>query len=202
MSIHSIIVDDFFQNPEEIRKIALKLEFTPSLDGSYSGRRTASLKYTHAFIHREVEHRVLNYYNLSPSNYITDTYFHITGERSGKEGWVHIDYPAHLASVLYLNPDVKDIKSGTSLYDKNTGFEGPSQKEILVYRKAFIQDIDYVVEKEQNNSNYTKTAIIGGKFNRMIIYPGCVSHTGEGYFGNNVDDSRLTLVAFIFPKNN
>ena len=197
---YSVIVDDFLEQPLAIRDIALNLEYKSSYTGIYAGKRTLSLNLTHEPLYTKISKKILSYYNLDFNDYNAEMCFHITEGKFGKQGWVHSDYPVILSSVLYLNPSINGIDSGTSLFDKNPGFSAHSQKEILTLKKSFIQGIDCIKEKEKFNSNYTKTVVIGGKFNRLVIYPGNVFHTGEGYFGNNVCDSRLTLVSFVYKK--
>ena len=45
--------------------------------------------------------------------------------------------------------------------------------------------------------------IILGYGNRLIIFPGTVHHKENKFFGNTIEDSRLTLVFFVLiPDDN
>ena len=43
----TVIVDNFFKYPLDVREFALSLNYKPSEEGIYSGKRTTSLHITH-----------------------------------------------------------------------------------------------------------------------------------------------------------
>ena len=196
---HVIIKDNFLDNnlALKLRELALSMNFSASPEGIYSGRRTQDLKISHKFIFDNVYKKILNLYNVAPSNYGASMHFHITEGKFGSNGWVHSDSPCILAAIIYLNPQIKNIEGGTSLFNP---VDNSVQVDGRVLRKSFIEGKDYVAEKANYNSNFVKTVSIGGIFNRMAAYPGDMLHAGEGYFGNDVNDSRLTLLTFFFKK--
>ena len=197
---HIVIKDDFLEDPlpARLRDLALGMRFASSKEGVYSGRRTQDLKYSHKFIYDNICKKILNLYNVNMRDYGATMYFHITEGKFGSSGWVHSDSPCSLASIIYLNPQVNNIECGTSLYNIDNSAQNTGDYSML--RKSFIDGKDYVREKEVYNSHFIKTATIGGVFNRMVSYPGSVHHAGEGYFGNDVSDSRLTLLTFFHKK--
>lgn len=196
---HVVIKDNFLEGPLAIRarELAFSMRFASSPTGVYSGRRTEDIKFSHKFLYDNVCRKILKLYNEDPKDYIATMYFHITEGKFGSTGWVHSDHPCSLAAIVYLNPQVKNIECGTGIFSmgKPTEFIDSS-----TLRKSFIEGKDYVAEKNEYNSNFTQTVKIGGVFNRLVAYPGDVLHAGEGYFGHDVNDSRLTLLTFFFKK--
>jgi hypothetical protein len=198
---HTVIVDDFLEKPYAIRDIALGLEFKLSPAGIYSGKRTLSLNHTHTFLYDRIKKRVLNYYNLKPDDYEAEICFHTTEAVFGQLGWVHSDFPVELACVLYLNPNINHMISGTSFFDLKPNSKVDNNLVGNYMRTSFKISEDNQEMKDKFNSKFVKTATVGGKFNRLVIYPGNMFHAGEGYFGTEVSNSRLTLLGFFFKKN-
>ena len=201
ISKHAVIVDDFHEQPHAFRKIALELEYLASPHGVYSGKRTLSLHHTHSILYERIKKRILKYYDLNPDDYHAEICFHITEGVFGEEGWVHNDYPAELAAILYLNPSINDLNSGTSLFCQVPNYKNDNLKSSLTMRKSFLEEKDNLKTKKEYNSKFIKTVTVGGKFNRLVIYPGDMFHAGEGYFGTDISNSRLTLVSFFYKKN-
>ena len=198
---HSVIVDNFYEQPHALRDLALGLEFIPSPGGIYSGKRTRDLHDTHKFLYDLVKKRVLKYYDLNPNDFEAEINFHITESKFGQEGWVHSDSPIVLASVLYLNPNINDISSGTSFFDLKPNFNVDNHITGKYMRESFKEGKDNLEMKNNSNSKFIKTATVGGKFNRLVVYPGATFHAGEGFFGTGVGDSRLTLLSFFYKKD-
>ncbi len=196
----TIIADGFFKDPFEVRKMALELEYKTSPQGVYSGKRTPSLHLTHLNFFREVCGKILDCYSIPYTNYSASMHFHTTGAEFGDSGWVHADSTkgegSVLACLVYLNPfSQSDITCGTSLYrltNLNYGAE-----TIPYMKESFISGVDNKNKKEEYNSNYIKTVDVGGNFNRMLAYDAKQYHTGSGYYGDDNNSSRLTLLTFF-----
>ena len=140
----TIVVDRFFKDPYEVRKLALEMKYEPSPEGIFSGKRTESLHINYPNFFREVCKKILNCYSIPLINYNASMHFHITGEEFGNTGWVHND-GGTLASIVYLNVDsYNNINNGTSLYRvKNIN----KDEGTPTLRKSFIEGKDYTEEK-------------------------------------------------------
>jgi hypothetical protein len=196
----SLIVDNFFKDPLRVREFALTLDYTPCKEGTFSGIRTESLHITHPNFFRRVCKKILSCYSLSYKDYSATMHFHLTGEEVGDTGWVHIDggcaEGSKLASIIYLNPSDSGIKNGTSLYKLTNLDRNPNTHKTM--REAFITSKDNEENRNIHNSNYEPNIIIGNNFNRMIAYDTNTPHAGSGYYGNNAETSRLTLLTFFY----
>lgn len=200
-----MIVDDFFDNPDYMRQLALEQEYFPDPDGSFPGQRsemlmitypsvyrTFILKYLSLFFDMQKEHIEWSFFNI---------YFHKIQSRF-ESGWVHRDVvgtPSMTAGVVYLNPHVVDpYNSGTSLYRQITPVEDPSH--MYEYYKGNISHEEFAAARDLNNSCFEETLKISNKYNRLIAYNGHVPHKPND-FSSFKEEDRYTLVFFMDFKN-
>jgi hypothetical protein len=195
----TIIVDDFFKYPLDIREFALQFKYFPSDNGTYSGVRTESLHITHINFFRKVCNKILKCYSVPYLNYNATMHFHLTGEEVGDNGWVHTDaagdQPPGIASIIYLNPQNNNINNGTTLYkisNPNIGVE-----YVREMKSSFIAGEDKKDLRDKHNQDYLPTIKIGNMFNRMIGYDTRSPHAGASYFGTDIASLRLTLLIFF-----
>lgn len=121
----------------------------------------------------------------------------------------HVDsfLSGDLACVHYLCS--KD-KGGTSLYrHKKTGYEKITKDRLAHYTQAVIDEGALEISHTKsymNGSNeyYEVIAEIDATFNRMVVYPSNILHSGNIPTDFNFDphpaSGRLTLNSFIFSK--
>ncbi len=143
----SIVVDNFFSQPELIVDFASKLKFYQNKDGRWPGKRTESLHLIAPQIHRHVGRKVLA--TLFPNNYtkitynLGDLYFQKISSEFCNTGWIHVDDPAELTIIIYLS---KHKKCGTSIFDYVKAF--PTNDESSKKKFNILQ---------QNNLNIVTT---------------------------------------------
>lgn len=122
----------------------------------------------------------------------------------------HIDsyLSGDLAFVHYL---CDQSKGGTSLYrHKKTGYEKITSETIDIYSQTVIDEGALVFEKKSymngSNNYFEQIAEVDALFNRMIVYPSNILHSGNippnFDFDPNPTTGRLTLNSFIFSKRN
>jgi hypothetical protein len=200
----TVIVDNFFKYPLDIREFALQFKFSPSEVGRFSGVRTGSLHETHASFFRSVCKKILDCYSIQFTNYRAAMHFHLTGDEFGDNGWVHTDANGDLAlgiaSIIYLNTDNNNLTNGTGLYKLTNPDYSKDQAEdnINEMRKSYIEVKDNVDIKHKHNLNFEPTVMVGNMFNRMVAYDSRTPHAGLKYFGNDNISSRLTLLTFFY----
>ena len=191
----TIIVDNFFKYPHDVRNLALSLAYEPSNEGMYSGVRTESLHITHPNFFKAVCHKILTCYSIKYEDYIAGMYFHLTDQKSGDSGWIHKDANNLLGSIIYLNIDNNSFNSGTYLYKINN--LDHSRENLKDMKDSYKFSTDNKQSQIKHNRDYTPTINIGNLFNRMIAYDASYPHSGTGYFGTNKETSRLTLITFF-----
>lgn len=207
LNFHSVCVDNFFSNPDLIRRYALSLEYQKSEDGSWPGKRSDTLNNINQNLQNLILAKVfalyypVNGYEIS----FDDSYvgFQITNPYSEDKhslknvGWIHSDDDTVVAGIIYLTPN-PNPDSGTSLYDlkdeyKNLHDDSAVQvekhnfymaKEVMGYDKKILQ----------HNNKFKVKTIFKNVYNRLIMYSGGEYHSANNFYCNQ---ERLTLTYFI-----
>jgi hypothetical protein len=178
VKIHKI--DNFFDNPDEIREFALKMDFDEPLPihGWHGIRATPKDRIVagvdlEKMISEEVSFRIPNFtYDEM------DLYFHITPEEvrnhfdteTFEEASKHYDSnDSRIVGLVYLTPNPPK-NSGTSFFDDSGNKVGEAENV----------------------------------YNRMVMYPADILHGPTNPFGDTKENGRLTLVFFLkkYEKQN
>lgn len=176
MLVNMLVIDDFYNNPEEVREFALQQDF--SVKGNYPGARTES--FLNEDTMRGIQDIILPF-----AGQVVDWGTQYSGcfqtcsalDRT----WIHADVNNTWAGVLYLTPDAP-LSGGTALYrHKQTGH---------------VNDLGEPYEY----NDYTKWDVVdqvGNLFNRLVLYRGGLFHASVDYFGSDITDSRLIQTFFF-----
>ncbi len=174
----TVIVDNFFPNPNEIRDFALSQDF--SVKGNYPGKRTKSFASNeHKEIFEKMLGRTITYW---PKEY--NGSFQITN--STQKSWIHRDLTDYSA-LIYLTPNAP-LDGGTTIYShKSTGLTYAFNKE----------DEDRLSIDSSNKDAWDIIDSIGNVYNRLVIFNGKRSHKSTSYFGTDNISGRLFMVFFF-----
>ena len=172
------VIDDFYENIDEIRKIALDQPFDDV--GNYPGGRTKS------FASEELKQRFeiiigkkITYW---PEQY--NGSFQITNKDN--VSWIHRD-KTNYSVVIFLTPNAP-INSGTILYShKASGLRCASNDK----------EEELLSNDSSNDDAWNQIDIIGNIYNRCLIFNGKTTHKSNVYFGDTKDNSRLTQTFFF-----
>ena len=192
------IVDNFFKNPNEIRKIALSLDY--GLKGNHPGFRTEALNLINKDLCQLISKKIFSLFlNLDKEivNYELAIHFQYT-PKPFDFGWAHIDHGFYCAGVVYLTPNPpKD--TGTIIFDDLENLEESEELQMAknYYYRNRIKHKDYDKLREKHNSSVNKNIIIENVYNRALIYPANYTHCENNFFGETKEDSRLTCVFFL-----
>lgn len=175
-----IVVDDFYNNPEEVREVAQSLSF--SVEGNYPGKRTGPLNQEKAIksvfeTFQRLIGQPLREWDLENLGY--NSAFQLTLE--GDKTWIHSD-TTDWACVVFLTPEAP-LNSGTAFYS----YKG---------RKG----IDNKGEKAPHpeDPEWIKSDVISNVFNRAVIYNGLLFHRSDlPGFGETVENGRLFQTFFF-----
>ena len=178
------IIDNFFEDPDKIREIAMGCEYKNCEEhhttGNWPGVRSD-------FINNVLGHDVFEelvfkmFKEIHPgkklNGYYAESFFQICGEDDG-DSWVHQDnYPwCNGVSLIYLSPN-PEKNSGTIIYEP--------------------VDCGYNAYDIWNKDNYKEVEIIDNVYNRLVSYDQLEYHKSDTYFGDNTQNSRLTIVSFF-----
>jgi hypothetical protein len=177
MRVNTIIVDDFYSNPDEVREFALSQDF--SVKGNYPGYRTIP------FLNESTKQGIQEMI-LPIAGQIVDWGEQYSGCfqlcTAGDRTWIHADVNNTWAGVLYLTPDAP-LSGGTAFYKhKWTGDRTEDSEEQYEPRDLTKWD---VVDQ------------VGNVFNRLVLYRGDLFHASVDYFGSGSHDGRLIQTFFF-----
>jgi|DEB0MinimDraft_6_1074348.scaffolds.fasta_scaffold33031_2 hypothetical protein len=199
-----IVIDNFLQNPDEVRRMALSQTYkkNDASGGYWPGGRTEQVSKLNPEYADPIHRKVLSVaYNIERSSdmavKISSEFQYVTDDFGF--GKVHRD-PDEVAAVLYLTPDAP-VDSGTEFYKQVANIpEDLSAAYTDVC--ASVATGNPITEEQQKIkdaffSNYVKTDVVANIYNRLVVYPSIYPHCATRYFGNTLKDARLTQVFFI-----
>jgi hypothetical protein len=188
MRIDSLIIDNFLDDPDYIRNVALNSEF--NLTGSFPGRRTYQCD---TLYNNEVKNKLEKVLNLKivdwnkhfdqTANEVVDldtSCFQLCLDDA--ETWIHPD-PTEFTGILYLTPD-SPVDAGTGIYrHKQTG----------IYKHSNDCQVD-----DKFIDNWEIITFSGNIYNRMFIFRGDLYHRSVvPGFGVDKYSGRLTQTFFF-----
>ena len=176
-----IVIDNFYENPLEVREFALSQEFHRD-QNHYPGNRSKS--FANEQIRLKFDKYVSPFTGQITSFNTSRDYRNVNGAfqytTSKDRSWIHRDSDTEWAAVIYLTPDAP-LSSGT-------GFYIPKSQDTI--RKPY--DITaYDITK------WDLVDRIGNVFNRLILFNSKRYHSSMDYFGNSPQDGRLFQVFFF-----
>ena len=197
----TLIVDNFFTDPQAVVKLSKTFKYVPDNQHRWPGSRTLPL--------HEVDNDFFGWSTrkmmalLYPTqimgegelNWKANQYFQRVPSDGtlGKEGWIHADTVNEFTVIIYLSDHPQ---SGTCLYTPIEWNVGPKH---LKEKKKFYKDLKdrKRMEKyrDKNNSQYRKKVELFSNFNRLVLFDG-----GNWHASRNEDKSksdRLTLITFF-----
>lgn len=189
MLVNSVCVDNFYNDVDAVRKMALSMEF--GVTGNYPGNRTVPVYNEDV---KNLINKIIRPY-AGEITYWQSEYtgaFQYTTQRD--RSWIHADQTTRWAGVLYLTPDAP-LTGGTGLFrHKETGLEGAVRNADGSYNETVMNEI---YKDSQDMTKWEMTDFVGNKYNRLIMYRGDNFHTSLDYFGRDINDGRLFQTFFF-----
>ena len=190
------VVDNFFSDVFSVRQEALSMKYSiDSYGGKYPGYRSDAVSsFIKSFVSKKVkkltEDETLNCTHIS-YQYIPSKY---------KEGSFHQDAEKYTC-IIYLSngvdsgTEISEIspKIKSSLYEKHISLK----KDFYKYPNDLIKSFKFFRSIKKVNSYFNPTYTVASKMNRMVLFKGHLTHRAQNFFGDSVENSRLTLVSFF-----
>lgn len=189
-----IVIDNFYNNPQDTRNYILTQEFT--VRGNYPGQRTIS------YANKELKEIIQEYVKPfggkitdfpmpkedgSDAGTIYNGAFQFTTSRD--RSWVHVDGFNNWAGVLFMTPNAP-LSAGTAFYSFQDGTSCKRDMEILE-NKAEID------KYSQDLTKWNQVDNAGNVFNRLILFNSNRFHMSMDYFGDSKENGRLFQVFFF-----
>lgn len=190
MRVNTLIVDDFYENVDEVRDFALSQDF--GVKGNYPGQRTVSFATDDI---RDYINNLIRPFAGNITYWTTDEYngayqYTTSYERS----WIHSDQTTSWAGIVYLTPDAP-LTGGTGLFrHKETGLVKTPRLADGTPDQALL---DYIGTDSQDMTKWEMTDRLANKYNRLVLYRGDLFHQSLDYFGTNKENGRLFQTFFF-----
>ena len=181
-----IVVDNFYKNPDEMRKFALTQTFNlhPT---SHKGRRTEEC---FRFNLKEKFEQIMGYKIINWDKYGMNGRFQYC--IGGDQLVYHTDLQEY-AALIFLSPDAPP-ETGTTFYrSKYTKTMKLNNKEeySTVFRNGHLDSTDFEL-----------VDVVGNVYNRLVIFDGKLLHAASNYFGTDVNNGRLFHIFFFDIERN
>tara|TARA_Y100000593_G_scaffold49908_1_gene94029 strand:+ start:1364 stop:1927 length:564 start_codon:yes stop_codon:yes gene_type:complete len=178
-----LVVDEFYNNVDQVREAALASDF--SVKGNYPGQRTIS--YLNDSIKNSIQ-ELIKPLGGQVTFWGTDYSGAFQYTTKNDESWIHCDHYNVWAGVCYLTPDAPH-SAGTGLF---------RHKETGIFRRPESKALEDKLNADGNDlSKWDLTDTLSNKYNRIIFYRGDMYHRSLDYFGEDKKTGRLFQTFFF-----
>ena len=179
-----IVVDNFYEDPDAVRSIALQQTFNPDLR-YHKGRRTDT-----KFFAEGTKQRFEAILGCKITNWVEYEYNGIFQYCTSEDPLVYHSDVQRYAAAIYLTPDAP-VETGTTFY---------RSRKYPQIRKIHVNDSNY--NEVFENSYYDKTRfeqvdMVGNVYNRLVLWDARLIHSASEYFGTDKTNSRLFHLFFF-----
>jgi hypothetical protein len=193
LSCGIIVIDNFYENPIEVRNFALKQEYIEHkcLEDSYCiGKRSKSFACQE---HKERFQKILEPVVGKITNFPFDTdNGKFQYSTSNEHSWVHYDRKnTNWAGVIYLTPDAP-VESGTAFYQYIDGTMNANECKLM--------NSDYI-KYDKDMTKWKLVDKVGNIFNRLVLFDSSKYHDAVHYFGSDLYNSRLYQLFFFSTQS-
>ena len=196
------IIENFYENPDAIRKFALAQDYTfchdrQNLEYVYPGGRTKDLFDLDSAMHEKICKKLVSVFHNAEHDYmrwaLSSNFQSVAADYN--HGVIHTDHNTIFAGVLYLTPDAP-LNSGTSLFKKNKHFDEKQYLQALDDNDARFRAGNIEMDTAYHTM-FDEIVRVNNVYNTLIIYEGRHFHAANQFFGKTLQDSRLAQVFFI-----
>tara|TARA_A200000159_G_scaffold156981_1_gene172505 strand:+ start:418 stop:1092 length:675 start_codon:yes stop_codon:yes gene_type:complete len=211
-----VIEDDFYPNPDEVRKSALEMFFYPGQKGNknmFAGQRTLgsfstqNRLYCKNRLEKLINRQIVQFpTNNSNASFTLGKEVNIQGKKY--DNWVHMDKGNHekkrgselnsqmFAAVCYLSPDAPR-GHGTALFRSNKNNSNWVTPEYSYNKtKGFRGEWKHREDEEWDLHTY-----VDNIYNRIVVYPATYWHAPyNAGFGYDKYSGRLIQIFFFYAE--
>jgi hypothetical protein len=187
------VIDDFYENPDEIRKHALKQKYQKFTSSYYAGSDSID----RSILTDECKTKLQNVFDVPVK--FTQARYRYARSKDYSIGYIHSDINGDHGgkgyhALIYLTPDkYKTHEDSISLYEHKTMGKIPGH------------DFDATVfgRDHFDVTKFNKYDTIEHKYNRAIILDYDYFHAPHGIngFGDDIESSRLLHIIEIVPSH-
>lgn len=179
-----IVVDNFYENPDDVRALALEQSYSPDLR-YHKGQRTSK-----KFIAEGTKQIFESLIGRRITNWVDYEYNGIFQFCTAEDPIVYHSDVQNYAAAVYLTPNAP-VPTGTSFY------RSKSHKNIY---KIDVNDKEYpdvFAGGFYDQHNFELVDTVGNVYNRLVLWDAKLIHSATSYFGTKKEDARLFHLFFF-----
>ena len=198
MHLTHLIIDDFFQDPDAIRRQALSLAYPPRPPRAAYPGRNAEAPLTLPGLDRLVGEIV--HEPVMAADYASHCVPRIALQGDVATANVHIDFN-HWSAIVYLTPD-EHCQDGTHFFrHRATGLDRapvfPGEAEAAGFGSS-REAVKSILDADgADPAAWERTMTIPMKYNRLALFRGYLWHDAGTSFGDRAETGRLILPFFF-----
>lgn len=176
-----IVVDNFYEDPYAIRRLALTQNFQFHPD-YHKGKRTEQVFRFDGL--KESFETILNHKIINWEKYPVNACFQYC--IGGDQLVYHVDVQEY-AGIIFLTPDAPP-QSGTSFF-RSKYTKKPKvlkQSHDIIFKNGFLDPTEFEL-----------VDVVGNIFNRLVLFDSHMIHAASTYFGNKLENGRLFQLFFF-----
>ena len=188
-----LVVDNFYENPDEVREYALSLEYQDNIK-YHKGKRTKDRVFfdgVKEFFEKCLDKKITSW-EEQPANGV---FQYCVAEDPLV---IHTDSQKY-AAAIYLTPDAPS-ESGTNFYrhKKINMVKAPTQDDCIL-RDRTIEELYWEMFKGNfyDFTPWEKIDSVANVYNRMVVWNAQLVHAAGQYFGDTKENSRLFHLYFF-----
>lgn len=187
-----IVVDNFYSDPDAVRKFAMSQEFVAQ-EQYHKGKRTVK-----SFIPSWIKGEFEKYLTRPIKEFVGAT--GVFQYCIAKDQVVYHYDMQEYAAMVYLSPNAP-LETGTSTFrSKINGMTHAATEEEALKRNMSVIDLN--AQSFNGNNFYDKTNMelmdsVANVYNRMVIFNARALHAASGYYGTTMENGRLFHLFFF-----
>lgn len=198
MMLSHLVIDDFLENPEEVRAAGLRVEYVPNPKTyNFPGRNSVQRVMIDGLTEQVSE---IVREPLVPADGTAHGKFRATFAGDEGKANVHIDN-AYWSGILFLSKP-EDCVGGTDFFrHKPTGFERapvyPGELEQLGFKDHAEFWEKQMTPDTNDPTKWEHVLRLPMRYNRLILFRPWLYHNAGPSFGNTMDNCRLVYLLFF-----
>lgn len=196
-----IVVDDFYNDPEDVRRVALGFDYpTPASQQNFPGRNSRQrllVDGLDAIVSELVSEPVRGHAGLFHGH----CRISLAGEDADRRYHVHVDPDCYWSGILYLTRP-EHCQGGTEFFrHKALGTDRCPiyAHEVREYGVGtYFEAADKIIQRDSNDlSRWELLMTVPMRFNRLVLIRPWLWHTAGPSFGATPEDGRLVQLFFF-----
>ena len=177
-----VVIDNFYNNPDEVRNFALKQNFQENIK-YHKGKRICNPLFRFSGLKERFE-QILDCKIKNWEKYGTNGCFQYCVAED--KSVYHVDTQEY-AAIIYLTPNAP-VQSGTQFFrSKNTK---KMTTDLSDYQTVFKNGF-------YDSTEFEQVDVVGNIYNRLIMFNAQFIHAAPVYFGSTRENSRLFQLFFF-----